>query len=285
MGKTNFWFSIVLSVLVVFALIGCATTTIAKMPAPGKERCVVVFDGGDWTHIDGVFDDVRLGGTPITAVGKTAMSIPAGEHTFWYPSSDLYNSDGYLIKVDEHGNHVRHNDGGYYNAGLQAARFGGRSATYNFEAGKIYTLDDDETITELRSGKVYIGRMFQSNLYTGWLDHGLAGYVGPRLGIGILMGNLNIRIVGKADVGMVFPIPPDTIIFSTQLGGVVEFCSSSIGIGFGGGIITDDGGSSQPYAEVEFLTEGGFGGFFAQYYFGESELLPSIGAGFKFILW
>jgi hypothetical protein len=268
MGKKNFWFFIVLSAIVVFALTGCASTTIADMPAPGKERCIVVFNGGDWDKIDDMF---------LSSLGKTAISIPAGKHTFAENDGSIAITETVLSDGSRWG----HYENTY-----------GKKVTYDFEPGKIYSLDYHEgKVTEIRSGKVYIGRILQADVSVGWLGHGLAGYVGPRLGIGILSGNLNTRIVGKASAGMVFPIPRLRTTFSAQAGGLVEFCSSGIGIGFGGGIMTimDEESTSampkgsQPYVELEFLSDGGLGGFFAQYYFGESELLPSIGVGMKFI--
>ncbi|MDR1635882.1 MAG: DUF2057 domain-containing protein [Treponema sp.] len=150
-------------------------------------------------------------------------------------------------------------------------------------------------------GNTYIGLEYTPNIQLGWrLGSSIAPEFGPRLGIRLINGGFDLRLMGEAGGGPIISFFRDPFVFGTGFsyyyGGLAEFYFSSIGIGLGGGYtgawaITSnvpDGGPenrlfSFPYVEADIMFPKLDGrGIYFQYYFTESSnFIDKFGVGIK----
>ncbi|GHV02340.1 hypothetical protein FACS189485_02490 [Spirochaetia bacterium] len=157
------------------------------------------------------------------------------------------------------------------------------------------------------NGNTYIGLESQSAWSTGWMYNANFGSaIGPRLGVGIISGALNMKILGEAEVGLAFAFPNMEGVTAAlpvfSAGGMLEFNTKYIDFGIGGGIIGSstlepillrfDGKESSheaitsvmylsPYVELDIKRMGKFGGVYFQYYPVSETWFSMFGLGIK----
>jgi hypothetical protein len=319
------------ALLAMFSLTGCVTAGIADYSIPSDERCVLI-DVEPITHFDN---------QPVvswkTGMGRNVIIIPAGEHridrivprqhTISSQTIRSGNTDttfSKYIPYTEHSSVVyKFEAGKNYTVVINAPKL-------KYENGNLISLSPGVSITESKGvisvinpnmeiveegkkflgagmiGNMYIGPEFQGDFYMGWLyRNSFALGMGPRLGVGIINGKLDMKLMGEAGIGLgvglphieqfdiskhIFNLSPGIFYYA---GGLAEFYFPKMGIGIGGGItnafLMDINGPaldySVPYVELALLSDkradAGLWSFFLHYYFTEPVWYSSVGIGIK----
>jgi hypothetical protein len=123
---------------------------------------------------------------------------------------------------------------------------GAQNVRVTKEGGRFHVYHVNISVTEVKKGAYgFIGKTFAGLDYTwttgmGWTYPDSLGYLfGPRLGFGIIHGNFDMKLVGKAGVGIGLGFNPDNASFAFTMpayaGGLLEFYFPKFGIGIGGG--------------------------------------------------
>jgi hypothetical protein len=330
MNKQTTRIAAVLFAVLVMVLTGCVTAGIVDTSIPMSEQCVLL--NGD---IVKAFDD-KVWDTPRK---PAAVIIPAGRHSIGYAfeksitiSSSTtgnittttyipYTETGWLAYDFEAGKNYQihvNSPGVSVRNGILVSSQG----EISFADKKAIVFNSNMSITEEKSitgihGNVYIGPEYDGNISLGWMYHNTPGVdMIPRLGIGIIAGKFNMKIMGELALGIGMlgdndSDDPRSFTLPYHTGAMAEFYFPKFGgLGFGGGMADDftyrrknergeylDGGSElftfwrnpATYVELDYIfvrthTSIRSNAIFARYYFVEHDpkLLTTLGFGLRF---
>jgi hypothetical protein len=309
----------ILTAALVFGLLlgGCATSMIYDKKVPMKEQCVIV-NAELITHIDGKTVD-------FGEASSTSVVYPAGGHTIRIKLETRY----IISSETSRSGNTQYTHTTYIPYTLDSYI----TAPFEFKPGKRYVLKNIHPALQYKGGllttsdknvsistrgrdvfvdnpgleiveagtmpfSTHIGLEFMPSMFMGWSykDLILIGG-GPRLGLSILHGYLDIKLLSEAGAGGMLSVP-DLSDFglggSVYYGGVVDITFPKIGLELGGGmihgfqwsLINDDKGIpgfSTPYLQAGiFFPDDGNWGIYGQYYLNGEQWYNTFGAGIKF---
>jgi hypothetical protein len=304
------------------ALSGCATSRVFDKSAPAEAGQSVILDDYLYlTSIDG--KPFAFGKGEFLGMLKTVgVVIPAGEHTVLIRQSLRYTLDSWTGSSTTYTTYIPYTLVSY--------------TTFDFKPGKKYVLENifpilryngrtleakeaGVTVTTSQIGAVsvdhpglvvkeegdmpfstHIGLEFHRNIYAGWAYRDLLSFgFGPRLGMSIIHGSLDLKLMAEAGVGAGANVPELTDLrvgVSTYYGGVADIFFSKFGLEFGGGMITggdiqrvaeDTNSVTTPYlqAGILFQEPGKEWGIYGQYYLNGGQWHNTFGIGIKWHGW
>ncbi|MDR0638463.1 MAG: hypothetical protein LBG27_06130 [Spirochaetaceae bacterium] len=253
------------TVVVGFMLTGCASTSMVyHKSVPMKKQCVIL-NAEEITSIDDT--PVSFSRTGLKDGERVSVVYPAGKHTIRITTRARHVIDvkfeGYRAIYDEYVTMPYMLDA-YTPAAFEFKpnkryRIKNISPPLQYHDGKLTSSDENVTIRTSPDGTItvenpslviveagtmpfstHIGVEFHNSSGTGWFYNDLAGFdLGPRFGLTILHGNLDIKLLGG--VGIVGPFAfPDLSGFkleaSVYYGGLAEIFVNNAGLEFGGGM-------------------------------------------------